>query len=235
MTFQNIRIIAFDADDTLWATEDYFRLAEQQFSRILQDYGTHEELMELHFATILQNMPIYGFGVKAFVLSSLEAAMKISNYQLTNGQTEAILNIGKEMLKSPVELLGGVKETLQALHRKYKLVVLTKGDLLDQQRKLKASGVAHYFDHMEVMSDKKQSDYEILFRLFHIRPEQFMMVGNSLKSDIIPIVELGGTAVHIPYHTTWAYEQLDKEGINRHHYHSLENIGELLYLLKSSN
>ncbi len=226
-------IIAFDADDTLWATEDYFRLAEKKFSQICSGYGSHPELMKIHFATILQNMPIYGFGVKAFVLSSIEAALQITNNNLTTSQTAQILDLGKEMLTAKVEVLNGVEQTLKELQQNYKLVVLTKGDLLDQQRKLKESGLAPYFEHMEVMSDKKTSDYEILFKLFNIKPEEFIMVGNSLKSDIIPIVELGARAVHIPYHTTWEYEQLNLESVDEQSYYSLTHISELPELLKS--
>ncbi|MFV0522122.1 MAG: HAD family hydrolase [Mangrovibacterium sp.] len=233
MSNKNIRIIAFDADDTLWATEDYFRAAERKFSKIFQKNGTHEELMKKHFDTILQNMPIYGFGIKAFTLSSIEAALKITDYTLTPIQTEKILNIGKEMLTAKVEVLKGVRETLHELHGSYKLVVLTKGDLLDQQRKLNESGLRSYFEHIEVMSDKKTTDYQALFRLFNIKPEEFMMVGNSLKSDVIPIVELGACGVHIPYHTTWEYEQLDLKELDKHQYHNLTHISELPDLLKS--
>lgn len=229
------QIIAFDADDTLWATEDYFREAEKKFSKIINCHENHEETMKLHFESILQNMPIYGFGIKAFVLSSLEAAVKITKKQLSNEQMMAIINIGKEMLNAKVELLPEVENTLKKLKEHYQLVVLTKGDLLDQQRKLKESGLSCYFEHMEVMSDKKTKDYEILFRLFNINAREFTMIGNSLKSDVLPIVELGGCGIHIPYHTTWEYEQMDMNTIDQTKYHSLVSMSELPELLEKIN
>src|SRR5690606_2056692 len=161
----------------------------------------------------------------------IEAAMRISNNTISVDAIEKIIGYGKELLQKPIELLDGVEETLQALNGKYKLVVATKGDLLDQRRKLHNSGLGHYFHHIEVMSDKQEADYQDLVKRLDIRPEEFFMIGNSLKSDVLPVLGIGGFAVHIPFHTTWAYERIDHK-VEHKNFRSLTNITEVLSVLE---
>lgn len=156
--------------------------------------------------------------------------MTISNKTISIQVVDKILEYGKELLQRPIELLDGVEETLQALHGKYKLVVATKGDLLDQRRKLHNSGLGHYFHHIEVMSDKQEQDYKDLLKRLEIQPEEFFMIGNSLKSDVLPVLGIGGHAVHIPFHTTWAHERIDYE-VKHKNFKTVERITEVLPFL----
>lgn len=206
---KNIKTIAFDADDTLWENQRYFDEAEEKFRTLMQNYLPYDTISHDLLKIEIENMPIYGFGVKAFTLSMIEAALKFSNNKIEPNTIEKIIDLGKEILNKPVELLDGVKNTLDTLYGKYKLIVVTKGDLLDQERKLHISDLGHYFHHIEIMSDKQLDNYESLFHSIECDPLNFMMIGNSLKSDILPVLELGGTAAYIPHHSTWAHEQTD--------------------------
>ena len=205
----NIKVIAFDADDTLWVNEPFFRETELDFCRMLEAYlpehATLRELLKIEIA----NMPLYGYGIKGFMLSMIETALTITDKTIDLTAIEKIIALGKEMLEKPVELLEGVEEVVSALKEKYRLVMATKGDLLDQERKLKKSGLEQHFHHIEIMSDKKESDYLKLIRHLDIRPEEFLMIGNSLKSDILPVLNIGGKAIHVPFHTTWVHEMVD--------------------------
>lgn len=204
---QQYPIICFDADDTLWVNEPYFREVEHQFCLLLSSFMEEEQLAQELFQTEMDNLEIYGYGVKGFILSMIETAMRISNNQVEQSTLAEIVELGKKMLNLPVVLLDGVEETLQYLKsQNYKLIVATKGDLLDQERKLQRSGIAHYFHHIEVMSEKKVADYRKLLAHLDISPQNFLMIGNSLKSDVLPLTEIGANAIHIPYHTTWQHE-----------------------------
>ncbi|PPK85798.1 putative hydrolase of the HAD superfamily [Neolewinella xylanilytica] len=209
-----IRTIAFDADDTLWVNEPFFREAEATFCGLLEDYLPHHSVHRELFSTEIANLPLYGYGIKAFTLSMVETILRITDGKAPGHIVDRALQIGKEMLQKPVELLAGVEETLERLGPDYRLVLATKGDLLDQERKLEKSGLAGYFHHIEVMSDKQTGNYERLIAHLDCRPEQFMMVGNSVKSDIIPVLRLGGYAVHVPFHTTWVHEEATYEEAN---------------------
>lgn len=204
-----IKVIAFDADDTLWVNETYFREAEEQFTIMLEDFlPRHVSAKEL-FKTEMDNMALYGYGIKAFTLSMLETVLRITENTIPAAYLGKVIQIGRDMLNKPVIMLEGVEKVLKALGPHYRLVVATKGDLLDQERKLKLSGLEHYFHHIEVMSDKQEPDYAKLIRRLDIQPAQFMMLGNSLKSDVLPVLALGGFAGHIPFHTTWEHERVD--------------------------
>src|SRR5574343_181576 len=207
----NLKVIAFDADDTLFVNEPYFQETEEKFCALMSDYLSHQGLSQELFKTEIANLELYGYGIKGYILSMIEAAMRISNKTISIEVVEKITEYGKELLQKPIELLDGVEETLQALNGKYKLVVATKGDLLDQRRKLHNSGLGHYFHHIEVMSDKKEKDYEDLLKRLEIKAEEFFMIGNSLKSDVLPVLNIGGHAVHIPFHTTWEHEKINFE------------------------
>ena len=228
---EHIKVIAFDADDTLWVNETYFRDAEHQFAKLLAKYETENKIDQELFKTEIKNLDHYGYGVKGFVLSMVECALELSNYQINQKTIEKILNIGKEMLEKPIELLEGIEGVLQELQGKFKLIVATKGDLLDQERKLEKSNLLKYFHHIEVMSDKKEKDYQKLIKHLDIHPSQLLMIGNSLKSDVLPLIEIGASAIHIPFHTTWIHEEVTEDASSKSNYHTLLNIKELLSLL----
>ncbi|MFZ6023019.1 MAG: HAD family hydrolase [Bacteroidota bacterium] len=227
-----IKVIAFDADDTLWVNEPYFRETEDRFCELLEDYLPHHSVARELLQMEIRNINLYGYGVKGFMLSMIEAAMELSNKTIKVDVIEKIIALGKALLEKPIVLLDEVEDVLQALQGKYKLVVATKGDLLDQERKLRKSGLEHYFHHIEIMSEKKEADYQKLLKHLDIQPVEFMMLGNSLKSDVLPVLELGGHAVHIPYHTTWAHETIDT-AIEHVNFKQVESIKEVLsFLLK---
>lgn len=227
-----LKVIAFDADDTLFVNEPYFQETEEKFCALMSDYLSHQGLSQELFKTEIANLELYGYGIKGYILSMIEAAMRISNKTISIEVVEKITEYGKELLQKPIELLDGVEETLQALSGKYKLVVATKGDLLDQRRKLHNSGLGHYFHHIEVMSDKKEKDYEDLLKRLEIKAEEFFMIGNSLKSDVLPVLNIGGHAVHIPFHTTWEHEKINHK-VEHPNFRALEKITEVLPLLLS--
>jgi putative hydrolase of the HAD superfamily len=224
------KIIAFDADDTLFVNEPYFQETEQKFCALMSDYLSHQSLSQELFKTEIANLSLYGYGIKGYTLSMIEAAMKISNNTISLAIVEKIIEFGKELLQKPIELLEGVEETLAALSTKYKLIVATKGDLLDQRRKLHNSGLGRYFHHIEVMSEKKEKDYQDVLKRLDIQAEDFLMIGNSLKSDVLPVLAIGGHAVHIPFHTTWEYEKISHT-IEHPNYKALNKITEVLPLL----
>ena len=224
------KTIAFDADDTLWHNEPYFDEAQAKFCELFQDFASKQEILQLILNHQVKNLPLYGFGIKAFTLSMIEAALELTNHQINGTAIEKIITIGKDLLQKPVELLPNVTEVLEELKGKYKLVVATKGDLKDQHRKLHDSGLGTYFHHIEVMSDKTDLDYiKMLYRL-ECKPQDFIMIGNSLKSDVLPVLNIGGTGIHIPYHTTWEYEKIDFE-IQHDNFKSITNLNELFDIL----
>jgi putative hydrolase of the HAD superfamily len=223
----NIEVIAFDADDTLWANEEYFRETEHRFCALLEDYLSFHQIEKELFKTEMDNLSLYGYGVKGFMLSMIETALRISDHSLNTKVIDTIISYGKELLEKPIQILDGVEETLEALKGKYKLVVATKGDLLDQERKLKKSGIEHYFHHIEIMSDKQERDYQKLIRHLDIPPERFLMVGNSLKSDVMPVIAIGGHGVHVPYHTTWEHEKVEHH-FEHPNYTQVEKISDIL-------
>lgn len=228
MINNQIKVIAFDADDTLWVNETYFRDAEKQFADLLSHYETKNKIDQELFKLEIKNLGIYGYGIKGFMLSMVECALQLSNYTIPQKTINAILDIGKEMIEKPIELLEGVEEVLSSLQGKYKLIVATKGDLLDQERKLEKSGLLDYFHHIEVMSEKKVPDYQKLIKHLDISPEELLMVGNSLKSDVLPLIEIGASAIHVPFHTTWAHEEVSKHEAENSEYKTIQRITELL-------
>ncbi len=223
----DIKVIAFDADDTLWVNEPYFRQTEEAFCNLLGEYATLHELERELLKIEIQNLSLYGYGIKGFVLSMVETALRVTNNTINAKIIEQILDLGKQMLNQPIELLDGVEEVLQTLKDKYRLVVATKGDLLDQERKLKKSNLMGYFHHVEVMSEKDDANYLKLIKHLDIQPNELLMVGNSLKSDIVPVLNVGGYAIHVPYHITWAHEQIEG-AVDNERFKSLESIRDVL-------
>lgn len=222
-----LKVIAFDADDTLWVNEPYFQATEKKFCALLEDFLPAHSISKELYIVEMQNLALYGFGVKSFLLSMIETAIKVSDRHISLEVIEKIIHEGKAMLEQPIELLDGVIDILDALKGRYRFVVATKGDLLDQERKLKKSGIEHYFHHIEIMSDKQEADYLKLIRHLDILPDEFLMIGNSIKSDVLPVLDIGGHAIHVPYHTTWEHEKVETE-IEHPKFRQVEHIGEAL-------
>jgi putative hydrolase of the HAD superfamily len=229
-----ITTIAFDADDTLWINEPYFQEAEKEFCVLLENYLPQHSVSHELFKTEMQNLPLYGYGVKGFMLCMIETISRVSENTASLELINKTLEIGKKLLQKPVELLDGVTETLDQLKGSYRLVIATKGDLLDQERKLKKSGLQDYFHHIEIMSDKKESDYRKLLKHLDCQPENFLMLGNSIKSDILPVLEIGGFAAHIPYHITWSHEQHEHH-LEHDHFIELKNMKEVISYLDTKS
>lgn len=227
---KNIKVIAFDADDTLFENENYFAETEEKFCCLMSDYLSKQSISQELFKVEIDNLPSYGYGIKGYILSMIEAAMTISSQTIPIEVVAKIIQFGKELIEKPIVVLDGVEATLDALHGKYKLVVATKGDLLDQRRKIHKSGLGKYFHHIEVMTDKQEIDYLDLINRLEIESEEFLMIGNSLKSDILPVLEIGGHAVHIPFHTTWAHEKIDHKIVHER-FTSFTGINAVLDLL----
>ncbi|HHU47666.1 MAG TPA: HAD family hydrolase [Bacteroidales bacterium] len=220
------KVIGFDADDTLWENQIYYDEIAQQFFELVSDYVTPSVAERELYKTEMLNMEIYGYGARAFILSIIETALRITNNQIEGTVIAQIVELCKNLLNKPVVLLEGIEEILEILSRTpYTLILVTKGDLLDQERKLKRSNIEQYFHHIEIVSDKQEEDYVKLLRRINIAPENFMMVGNSLKSDVLPIIRLGGYGVHIPYHTTWEHEKTE---INE----KLERFWEIKHIIQ---
>lgn len=225
-----IKTVAFDADDTLWVNEPYFQEATHKFISLLHEYGTKETIAREFLKTDIDNIDIYGFGVKSFILSMIETANRVSNMKVSGEIIDEILKLGHNILQKPIELLDKVQTTLEQLNGSYRLIIATKGDMLDQERKLQKSGLEAYFHHIEIMSDKRVDNYQKLLAHLDCKAENFLMIGNSLKSDIQPVIELGGYAAHIPYHVTWEYENSAPK-LASSDYIRLSSIDEILEFL----
>lgn len=226
----NIKVIAFDADDTLWENENYFQEIEKKFCVLMEEYLPQHSVGRELLRTEIKNISLYGYGIKAFMLSMIETAITISNKTIHVSVVEKIIEYGQELLQKPILKLDGVDEVLENLKNRYRLVVATKGDLLDQERKLKKSGIEHHFHHTEIMSEKAEADYRKLIKHLDIQPHEFLMIGNSLKSDILPVLNIGGHAFHIPYHVTWGHEKIEYE-VNHQNFKQFTAIREILSAL----
>ncbi len=229
--YDNIKVIGFDADDTLWVNETYFREAELEFAKLLSQFETANQIDQELFKKEIDNLALYGYGIKGFILSMIESAVEISNHTISNATINQIIDIGKDMLNKPVELLEGVEDVLKTLFKNYKLIVVTKGDLLDQERKLEKSGLLDYFHHIEILSDKKEANYLKLLKHLDVNPSEFLMIGNSLKSDILPLVAIEAKAIHVPFHTTWIHEQVHENDTRDKSYATVNSLLDILPLL----
>jgi putative hydrolase of the HAD superfamily len=225
--------VGFDADDTLWHNETIFEKVHERYRAILAQYHDALTVDRTLFATEMRNLELYGYGVKGFTLSAIETAIQLTAGKISANEIQQLIMLGRDMLEHPVDLLDGVTETLTALSRQHRLLVITKGDLRDQERKLTRSGLASYFQHVEILSEKDEKSYAALFRRHDIDPARFLMVGNSLKSDIMPVLALGGAGVHIPYHITWAAEHVEKIPAAGGRFFQLKNVRELPGVLKT--
>jgi putative hydrolase of the HAD superfamily len=222
-----VRVVGFDGDDTLWHSETRFHVTQGEFRELLKRHVPDADVDARLAETEMQNLAIYGYGVKSFTLSMLETAMELTQKRIPTADLDVILGWGKRMLMEPTELLNGVEETLRSLSSRYDLLLITKGDLFDQESKLARSGLGDLFLGVEILSEKNTETYRGVFQRRAIKPGEFVMVGNSLRSDVVPVVELGGRAVHIPYEVTWAHEEVREDELPKHGWRRLETIREL--------
>jgi putative hydrolase of the HAD superfamily len=227
-----IRWIAFDADDTLWENEKYYHEGQELLAKLLAPYQP-ADVVELELLkTETNNMPWYGYGIKAFGLSMLETAIRLSEGAIGASEINALIRHLRSMLEQPAELLPGVMETLEILQTDYRMLVITKGDLLDQERKLANSRLENFFEAYEIVSDKHDDMYAKILSRYKIEPGEFLMVGNSLRSDILPVVRIGGYGVYVPHRITWAHEVVSDTGSMSERYTQIDSIKEIPSILK---
>lgn len=232
-----LKYIAFDADDTLWHNETLFKLTHDKFSHLLADFHPPELIEQKLFETEMKNLHYFGYGIKGFTLSMIETAIQLTEGRVTGKEIQKIINFAREMIKAPVELLEHVQETIQILHKSYKLLLITKGDLFDQESKIARSGLSDYFLSIEILTRKDNQQYLAVLNKHSIQAGELLMVGNSLKSDILPVLELGGKAAFVPYQLCWEHEKLAPERLApfSDNYFELQHIGQLCQLIKKIN
>ena len=220
-------VIGFDADDTLWHNETIFEKVHERHRALLAGYHDAATVNRTLFATETRNLELYGYGVKGFTLSAIETAIQLTAGKISAEEIQRLIALGQEMLAHPVELLEGVADALAELSPRHRLLLITKGDLRDQERKLAKSGLAAHFHHVEIVSEKDERTYAAIFRRQAVVPERFLMVGNSLKSDIIPVLRLGGAGAHVPYHLMWAGERVEEVPPTEGRFFRLKTIREV--------
>lgn len=230
-----IKVIGFDADDTLWVNEPFYRETEARFCELLSGYGGAAEINQVLYRVETGNLDLYGYGSKAFVLSLIETAVEVSQGAVTAAEIAQIIALGKQQIATRNPLLPGVTEVLEELSRHYRLIVATKGDLLDQERKLRHSGISGFFHHVEIMSDKTEEHYRRMLTHLDVLPGEFLMVGNSLRSDVMPVLALGGYAIHVPYLITWQHEEVHPEERPNGHFFTVEKLEGILPVLGLSS
>ncbi|MBV7377513.1 HAD family hydrolase [Maritimibacter dapengensis] len=227
-----LETIAFDADDTLWQNEQFFQLTQDRFAELLADHAERDHLDERLMAAERRNLGHYGFGIKGFMLSMIETAIEVTEQKVPASVISQIIAAGQEMLSHPIELLPDVEATITALADAHHILLITKGDLLDQERKLAQSGLGDLFNGVEIVSDKKAPIYANIFARHGVSPEAAMMVGNSLKSDVIPAIEAGGWGVHVPHALTWSFEHAEPP-VDHPRFRELPSLGALPTLIES--
>jgi putative hydrolase of the HAD superfamily len=226
-----IDVIAFDADDTLWHNESLYIETKGKLSNLLLDYASSDRVEKELDRREAANLAFYGYGIKSFTLSMIEAAIYLADGNITGEEVQCIIELGKGMLSLDVQLMDMVQETISQLAETYTLMIITKGDLLDQERKLARSGIDKYFDCVEIVSEKNEEAYKKVLEKYHIQPELFLMVGNSLKSDILPVTRIGGFAVHIPVELNWSLDIVDDELWTSENHYEIERIDQLPALI----
>lgn len=224
-------MLAFDADDTLWHTERLYVDAQARFTQLLSRYHRAEWVQTRLDETEARNIAHFGYGIKAFALSMIETAVELTEGRIAGHDIQTLIDWAKEMLNADIELLDTVAQTIPQLAQQYPLMVITKGDLLDQETKIRRSGLGQYFQRIEIVSHKNRASYERVLRQQHLAPQRLLMVGNSLKSDILPILELGGHAVYVPYEITWLHERAEPPPDGHAGYYKIERLAELPALL----
>ncbi|GAK55439.1 haloacid dehalogenase domain protein hydrolase [Candidatus Vecturithrix granuli] len=224
-------VIAFDADDTLWQNETLFAATKDKFKALLNPYCSPETIQEQLDHTEIRNLRYFGYGIKGFTLSMIETAIQLTDGHIRGSEIQKLIEFGKAMLTTPIKLFDHVEQVLTNLARSYTLMLVTKGDLFDQESKLARSGLSRYFTYVEILSEKDATSYRTLLQTYHIPPERFLMVGNSLRSDILPVIEIGARTVYIPYDITWSHENIFPENQGAKGYYECCHIGEVPELL----
>jgi putative hydrolase of the HAD superfamily len=228
---KHIRVIGLDADDTLWHNETIFERVHERYRALLSMYHDAATVDRTLLATEMRNLDLYGYGVKGFTLSAIETAIELTQGKISAEEIRTLIELGQEMLNHPVELLEGVAETISLLASSHVLLLITKGDLRDQQRKLTKSGLSPHFKGVEIVSEKDATTYAAILRRHGVDPSEFLMIGNSLKSDILPVLEIGAAALHVPYHLTWMLERTDQVPAAPGRFFQLGSLKELPALL----
>lgn len=228
---RNLTTIGFDADDTLWQNERFFRLTQERFAALLKDYADGDHLHDRLLAAERRNLGHYGFGIKGFTLSMIETAIEVTDQQVPASVISELIAAGQEMLQHPIELLPHAREAVEEIAESHRVLLITKGDLLDQERKLAQSGLGDLFDGVEIVSAKTRTVYEDIFTRHGNGAAEAMMVGNSLRSDVKPAIEAGGWGIHVPHHLTWEVEH-DEPPENAPRYRAIEDLGALASLVK---
>ena len=223
-------VIAFDADDTLWHNESIFTMTQVKFREMFSSHGP-EVVDQTLSSTQIKNLRHFGYGIKGFILSMIETSIELTDGDISGSEIQQVLDFGREMLVAPIELLPHVREVVEELSQSYSLWLITKGDLIDQETKIARSGLAEYFASVEIVSEKNTETYSKILTQHKIDVSRFMMIGNSMRSDVVPIVQLGGHAVHIPYSTTWVHEQ-EHPFVDIDRYSVLKHIGLLPKLIR---
>jgi putative hydrolase of the HAD superfamily len=225
-------LIAFDADDTLWHTEHLYSDAQERFKQLLAPYTPGAEIEQKLIEIEGGNLRYFGFGIKSFALSMIETAVALTDGRINGHDIQRVIDLAKSMLSAEVRLLEHAQDTVARLAQDFPLMIITKGDLLDQESKIERSGLGRHFKTVEIVSDKTRASYAALLARHNLRPAAFLMVGNSLRSDVLPVLALGARAVHIPYRLTWVHERVTPDELNGAHYAELENLGQLPELVQ---
>lgn len=226
-----IKVVAFDADDTLWVNEPFFRSAEAKFFQILEKYIEKRDFQDELYANEVKNLHLFGYGAKGFMLSMIETALELTNYKISGQDIQIIINMGKEILSYPINKYEGIDDVLKTLGEKYKVICITKGDLLDQESKVARSGLGELFEEVHVVNEKNPETYQNILNGHNIDVSEFIMIGNSMKSDVLPVVELGASAVHIPCEAQWAHEVVEPSIDQKEKFLELKKATELLNYL----
>ena len=226
-----IKVVAFDADDTLWHNERLFVDTQERFRELLARHTDPAVIEQRLVDTEIRNLAHYGYGVKSFTLSMVETAIDLTEGRITGTDVEEILQMGREMLLAPVELIDGVREVVEGVARAHDLMVVTMGDLLDQETKLARSGLGELFRSVEIVSRKDRATYEQLLERHGLEPREFVMIGNSRRSDILPVAEMGAWAIHVPYESTWVHEEVSAHRMASVRYETARDIGEVPALI----
>jgi len=226
-------VVAFDADNTLWHNEPLFTDTKERFTELLRPYHSTEWIEERLYETETENLKHYGYGIKSFTLSMIETAIELTEGRIGGAEIGRLIAEAKQMLEAPVKLLDGAEDTIRTLSEEYRLALITKGDLFDQESKLARSRLGDLFAAVEIVTDKTSKAYRDITRRLEVTPERFVMVGDSLRSDIIPVAKIGGRAIHVPYSVTWRHEAVSEDGLGEYEFARVETIAQVPSAVKN--
>lgn len=233
MHMKDIKVIAFDADDTLWVNEPFFRSAEAKFELILETYLGKKDFSKELYKNEIENLHLFGYGAKGFMLAMIETALELTNYKISGEDIQKLINMGKEILSYKIDIYPTIKETLEYLteNNRYKVICITKGDLLDQESKVARSGLGEFFSEVHVVNEKNPETYKNILKKYKIKASEFLMIGNSLKSDILPVIKAGGSAIYIPQDAQWVHEIVDENQLSEKKYIEFKEAIEIKSIL----